>query len=64
MGGGVGSASESVSDLSARRRSEALDGFVVPFERSGVVEASEAASSSLSSWYLRRLSSGRTPFSR
>lgn len=40
------------------------DGLVAVLFGIGVMEvASKAASSSLSSWYLRRLSSGRTPFS-
>ena len=40
----------------------ALDVFVFPFGADGT-EASEAARSNLSSWYLRRVSSGRMPFS-
>ena len=60
---GSGSASESlaaeVSDW-PRRCLGLLDFFVVLVWTGD----SEAARSSLSSWYLRRLSSGRTPFSR
>lgn len=70
VGCGAGlSASEAPAEVSevAVRRSEGLAFGVVPFA-SGVMEeeVSEAAASrrSLSSWYLRRLSRGRTPFSR
>ena len=62
-GPGSWSASESLAAEASdwpRRCLGLLDFFVVPFWTGD----SEAARSSLSSWYLRRLSSGRTPFSR
>ena len=38
--------------------------LAVPLVGGAEVEASDAARRSLSSWYFRRASSGRTPFSR
>lgn len=69
VGCGAGcSASASLAEVSelAVRRSEALGLCAVPFGSDGMEEeVSEAAARrSLSSWYLRRLSRGRTPFSR
>ena len=68
VGCGAGcSASGSLAEVSelAVRRFEALGFCAVSFGVAVTEEVSEAATSkSLSSWYLRRLSSGRTPFSR
>lgn len=62
--GGAGEASESLAEVSdsAPCGSE-VRGVLTAVVGTGETGASEAASSSLSSWYLRRPSSGRTPFS-
>lgn len=63
VGGGAGSVSESLADaLDFGGFLEVRGAFAAPFLL-GAVEASDAACRSLSSWYFRRDSSGRTPFS-
>ena len=70
IGGCKAGSAASSSEALAEASELAVSGFVVRgfliaavFGIEAIEEASEAASSSLSSWYLRRLSSGRTPFS-